>query len=123
MVQTYIVKTEDNNNQMFYMYNISNDERTKADGIFKIAIGTSPNKTIEVAGSSTLNNAKVDIWDYGNVPAQKFYLSYDEEGFYKITAMHTGKCLTAMNNYVAGTIDVVQYEYQNLGITKMGTKR
>ena len=107
-------KTEDNNNQMFYMYNISNDERTKADGIFKIAIGTSPNKTIEVAGSSTLNNAKVDIWDYGNVPAQKFYLSYDEEGFYKITAMHTGKCLTAMNNYVAGTIDVVQYEYQNL---------
>ena len=107
-------KTEDNNNQMFYMYNISNDERTKEDGIFRIAIGTSPNKTIEVAGSSTLNNAKVDIWDYGNATAQKFYLSYDEEGFYKITAMHTGKSLTAMNNNSTGTIDVVQYEYQNL---------
>ena len=107
-------KTEDNNNQMFYMYNISNDERTKEDGIFRIAIGTSPNKTIEVAGSSTLSNAKVDIWDYGNATAQKFYLSYDEEGFYKITAMHTGKSLTAMNNNSTGTIDVVQYEYQNL---------
>ena len=111
-------KTQDNNNQMFYMYNISEDERTKDDGIYKIAIGINPNKTIEVAGSSTENNAKVDIWDYGNAAAQKFYLSYDEEGFYKITAMHTGKSLTAIINNSTGTLDVVQYEYQGLDSQK-----
>ena len=111
-------KTQDNNNQMFYMYNISEDERTKDDGIYKIAIGVDPSKTIEVAGSNTGNNAKVDIWNYGNVPAQKFYLSYDEEGFYKITAMHTGKSLTAIINNSTGTLDVVQYEYQGLDSQK-----
>ncbi len=111
-------KTEDNDKQMFYMYNISEDERTKEDGIFKIAIGIDPNKTIEIAGSSTENNAKVDIWNYGNATAQKFYLSYDEEGFYKITAMHTGKSLTASINNSTGMLDVVQYEYQGLDSQK-----
>ena len=111
-------KTKDNNNQMFYMYNISKDERTQKDGIYKIAIGVDSNKTVEVAGSSTANNAKVDIWNYGNVPAQKFYLTYDEEGFYKITAMHTGKSLTGIINNSTGTIDVVQYEYQGLDSQK-----
>ena len=111
-------KTQDNNNQMFYMYNISKDEKTKDDGIYKMAIGVDSNKTIEVAGSNTANNAKVDIWNYGNVPAQKFYLSYDEEGFYKITAMHTGKSLTAIINNSTGTLDVVQYEYQGLDSQK-----
>ena len=111
-------KTQDSNNQMFYMYNISEDERTKDDGIYKIAIGVDSNKTIEVAGSNTANNAKADIWDYGNATAQKFYLSYDEEGFYKITAMHTGKSLTAIINNSTGTLDVVQYEYQGMDSQK-----
>ena len=32
-------------------------ERTKADGIYKIAIGADSNKALEVAGSNTGNNA------------------------------------------------------------------
>ena len=47
--------------------------KTHSNGIYKIAIGKSSTKTFEIAGSNKENNAKVDIWNYGNVPAQKFY--------------------------------------------------
>ena len=52
--------------------------KTHSNGIYKIAIGKSPTKTFEIAGSNKENNAKVDIWNYGNVPAQKFYFEYQD---------------------------------------------
>ena len=110
-------KTEDNNNQMFYVYNISTEQRTKQDGVYKIAVGADSNKTIEVAGSDTGNNAKVDIWNYGNVPAQRFSLQY-LDGFYKIVAEHSGKCLTVKNNNITNGAQIVQYEYQGLDSQK-----
>ena len=103
---------------MNYQRTVTKAEKTKDNGIYKIAVGADSSKTIEIAGSDTGNNAKVDIWNYGNATAQKFYLSYDEEGFYKITAMHTGKSLTAIINNSTGTLDVVQYEYQGLDSQK-----
>ena len=63
------------------------------NGVYRLAVGADSNKTIEIAGSNTSDGAKVDIWDYGNVPAQKFNIEYVDEGYYKITARHTGKSL------------------------------
>ena len=111
-------KTEYNDNQMFYMYNITNDERTKNDGIYKISTSVDSDKTIEIAGSDTTNNAKVDIWNYLNALAQKFYLEYDEAGFYKIIAMHTGKVLTVKDNNLAEGAEIVQYDYEGLDSQK-----
>ena len=111
-------KTQDNDSQMFYMYNITADEGKKANGIYKIAIGKDSSKTIEVAGSNTADNSKVDIWNYGNATAQKFYLSYDKEGFYKITAMHTGKSLTVKENKLTEGTEIVQSEYKGLDSQK-----
>ena len=110
-------KTEDNNNQMFYLFNITENERYKENGKYKIAVGADSNKVMEVAGSSTLDNAKVDIWDNGNVPAQKFNLEY-ENGYYKITAVHTGKSLTAKDNILKSETEIVQAEYNGLDSQK-----
>ena len=105
--------TNDNDNQMYYLFNLNISERTHDDDIYKIAIGADSNKTIEVAGSSKENNAKVDIWDYGNVPAQKFKFEY-QEGYYKIIATHTGKSLTVKDNNVKEGIEIVQRDYKGL---------
>ena len=105
--------TKDNNNQMYYLFNLNNSERTHDDDIYKIAIGADSNKTIEVAGSSKENNAKVDIWDYGNVPAQKFKFEY-QEGYYKIMATHTGKSLTVKDNNIKEGTEIVQSDYKGL---------
>ena len=98
---------------MFWIFNISEEQRTKADGIYKIAIGADSNKAIEVAGSDTGNNAIVDIWNYGNVAAQRFKLEYIN-GFYKITATHSGKSLTVKDGNLVSGAQIVQYDYQGL---------
>ena len=105
--------TNDNDNQMYYLFNLNISERTHDDDIYKIAIGADSNKTIEVAGSSKENNAKVDIWDYGNVPAQKFKFEY-QEGYYKIIATHTGKSLTVKDNKIKEGTEIVQRDYKGL---------
>ena len=105
--------TNDNDNQMYYLFNLNTSERTHDDDIYKIAIGADSNKTIEVAGSSKENNAKVDIWDYGNVPAQKFKFEY-QEGYYKIIATHTGKSLTVKDNKIKEGTEIVQRDYKGL---------
>mgnify|MGYP003378808502 FL=1 len=105
--------TKDNDNQMYYLFNLNKSERTHDDDIYKIAVGANSNKTIEVVGSSKENNAKVDIWDYGNVPAQKFKFEY-QEGYYKIIATHTGKSLTVKDNNIEEGIEIVQRDYKGL---------
>ena len=50
---------------MFYLFNITASEQTKDNGIYRLAVGADSNKVIEVEGSSTVDNAKVDIWDNG----------------------------------------------------------
>ena len=103
-------KTKNDDNQMLYLFDLNNSEKAHSNGIYKIAVGSASNKTMEVAGRSQSNNAKVDIWNYGNVPAQKFYFEY-KEGYYKIIAMHTGKSLTAKNNSIQEGAEVVQADY------------
>ena len=83
------------------------------NGIYKIAVGADSNKTIEVAGSDISNGAKVDIWNYGNATAQKFYFEY-QEGYYKIIATHTGKSLTVKDNNIKEGIEIVQRDYKGL---------
>ena len=110
-------KTENNNNQMLYFFNETESEKTVKNGVYKLAIGIDSNKALEVAGSNTNDGAKVDIWDYGNAEAQKFNIKY-EDGYYKITAMHTGKSLTVKNGNLSEGAEIVQSTYEGLDSQK-----
>ena len=118
-------KTKDNDNQMFYMYNITAQEKEQeqlpntgeskhSDGIYNLAIGKDATKSIEVLKGNTNDGATVDIGIYSGALQQKFYLEYQKEGFYKITAMHTGKSLTVKNGQIKEGTEIVQYEYKGL---------
>ena len=54
----------------------------------------------------------------GNGYNQKFYITYDEKGFYKITIMQTGKCLTVYNENIKEGEKIVQHTYQELDSQK-----
>ena len=112
-----LAKTEYNNNQMFYIFNENDITRGPNDGVYRLAVGAASNKVIEVAGSNTSDNAKIDIWDNGNVSAQKFNLEY-KEGYYKITARHTGKSLTVKNEDLKEGAEIVQSTYEGLDSQK-----
>ena len=110
-------KTENSANQMLYFFNKNEQERTVKNGVYSLAVGADSNKVIEVAGSSTANGSRVDIWNNGNVPAQKFNVEY-KEGYYKITARHTGKSLTAKNGKIEEGTQIVQEDYKGLDTQK-----
>ena len=112
-----LANTQDNNNQMFYFFTETEAERTVKDGVYRLAVGADSSKVIEVAGSSTSDNAKVDIWNYGDVPAQKFNIEY-ENGYYKITARHTGKSLTVKDGNLKEKSEIVQTTYDGLDSQK-----
>jgi len=110
-------KTKNSNNQMLYFFSEIESERTVKDGEYRLAVGAASNKTIEIAGSSIEDNAKVDIWDYGNAEAQKFNIEY-MNGYYKITAKHTGKSLTVKNGKLSEGAEIVQSTYEGLDSQK-----
>ena len=112
-----LANTQDNNNQMFYFFTETESERTVTDGVYRLAVGADSSKVIEVAGSSKSDNAKVDIWNYGDVPAQKFNIEY-ENGYYKITARHTGKSLTVKDGNLQDGTEIVQSTYEGLDSQK-----
>ena len=99
---------------MLYVFNITKEEQKFANGIYKLAVGKNSSKVLEVKGAEKSNNAIISINQYENLESQKCYLEYQGEGFYKITAMHTGKSLTAKDNKIQQGIEIVQYEYQGL---------
>ena len=111
-------RTENNNNQMFYFFTETEAERTVKNGVYRLAVGADSNKVIEIAGSNMDDNAKVDIWAYGNVPAQKFNIEYVDEGYYKITARHTGKSLTVKDGNLSEGTEIVQSTYDGLDSQK-----
>ena len=92
--------------------NINSISQTHENGIYKMLMGANLNKAIEVKGGYKNNNDILDIWDYGNTAWQKFYFEYQKEGYYKITAMHTGKSLTAENGRLSEGTAIVQADYQ-----------
>ena len=108
-------KTNDVDNNIT-TYNTSNVLGN--NGVYRLAVGADSNKVIEIAGSNTDDNAKVDIWAYGNVPAQKFNIEYVDEGYYKITARHTGKSLTVKDGNLSEGAEIVQSTYDGLDSQK-----
>lgn len=54
-------KTVNNDNQMFYMYNITQEEKTKENGLYRFAVGIDSEKVIEVTKDDM---EKIDIYNY-----------------------------------------------------------
>lgn len=59
-----LLKKEDNNMQMFYLFNITKEEQKKTNGLYKMIVGADTAKTIEVAEGSTANNSNLDLGIY-----------------------------------------------------------
>lgn len=105
-------RNENNDKQMLYLYDITSKENVKANGIYKLAVGKNPSKTMNVYDRSIENNAIIDIDEYTNISSQKFYFEYQSAGYYKISSMDTGKCLTVLDNKIESGTSIVQDDYK-----------
>ena len=58
-----------------------------------IATANSNERVLDVSGGNKGNGANVLLWDWHNVAWQKWKVTFDAEGLYTITNVHSGKVL------------------------------
>ena len=76
IIKIILSRNENNDKQMLYLYDITSKENVKENGIYKLAVGKNPSKTMNVYDRSIENNATIDIDEYTNISSQKFYFEY-----------------------------------------------
>ena len=86
-------------------------KKTLEDGIYKINTKINSNKYLDINGGSTQNGANAQIWDNGNVYQQRFQVTYLNNGYYKLEALHSRKVLDVESAGKNNGTNVWQYEY------------
>jgi endo-1,4-beta-xylanase len=72
-------------------------------------------KALEVQNSSLSDNARVQQWDYVNIPTQQWRVERLSDGFYKILNNNSGKSLHVENASLAKGVRVTQWPYTGSG--------
>ena len=86
-------------------------ERTIADGVYKIAPQSNTNIVIEASGSNKDNDGRIQIWQDFDVSAQRLKVEYMDNGYYRLSLEHSGKCLTVKWRNISSGTEVVQYDW------------
>jgi hypothetical protein len=68
-------------------------------------------KVLDVAGGSTANGGNIDIYGSNNTNAQKFYITYVGNGYYKIVNAASKKAVDVKGGSAASGANVQQYSY------------
>ena len=88
-------------------------EKSIVEDSYRIAMGYKNNVGLDVSNGSTANQANVQIWEYTDVPQQKFLLEYTSDGYYKIKNLKSQKVLDIANGEQKSGTNVWQYEDNN----------
>ncbi len=97
--------------QKFKFVKITNkSERAIEEGNYRIAVGTKNSVGLDISGGSTENEANVQLWQYDESIQQKFIVTYEDDGYYKITSAKSGKVLDAAGGGHTNGTNVWQYQ-------------
>ena len=80
------------------------------EGAYIISCSANNEFVLDVSGPSTDNTAKVHIWQRTEAPNQKFYITYEGDGYYKIASINSAKILDVPNASKESELQLQQYE-------------
>lgn len=86
--------------------------QTIADGKYVIASELNRKLVFDVPQSSNKDGEKLELWTNGLTSNQKFNVKYIGEGYYTLTAEHSGKVLEVANNDKKLNAAIVQNTYK-----------
>lgn len=86
-----------------------------AAGIYMIATANSTTRVLDVADGAKGNGGNVLLWDWHNVAWQKWKVSFDTDGLYTITNVHSGRVLDVAGAAVGSGRNVLQWQYKSTG--------
>ena len=94
-------------------------ERIDEDGTETILNGTTnkiitklSGRAVGVDGGRTENGADINLWDYERVDQQRFKFVYNEEGYYTIENIKSGKLLNVVGSGSESGTQIEQWEEQ-----------
>ena len=107
-------KTQEENNKEINLMSskaqtIAKPTKTIGNGTYKIKANIGSNMYLDVSGGSKSDGANVQIWKGDNVDQQKFKVEYQNNGYYKITAVHSKKVLDVEGAGKSNGTNVDQY--------------
>ena len=88
-------------------------EKTIDVGRYTIRTKLNENYVLDISAASKDSGANVQLWSYANVNQQTFRLSYNERGYYTITAVHSNKVLDVKSGSKLSGANVQQYVSNN----------
>ncbi len=83
------------------------------DGVYVISCAKDDSYVIDVEGVSLNNTANIHIWQRNGGLNQRFYISYEKNGYYKITNINSGKALDVNAASTESGANIQQYENNN----------
>ena len=83
-------------------------ERVVEDGVYSIACSSSPSYVLDVAGGSQSEGANVTLWTDRRDQRQLFRVQW-RDGYYSITALHSGQSLDVVASGCAPGTNVTQW--------------
>ncbi len=93
-------------------------KKTIEDGVYEIKSAINNKYVLDVLGASKDNGANVQLYEYSNVEQKKFKVTYLEDGYYQIIAMHSGKSLDVKYASNEKGANVWQWEYNGTDAQK-----
>ena len=84
---------------------------SKSDGWYRISPMHALGKALDVGGAKMEAGANLQLWDYGGVPQQKFYLEHRGNGYYTMRAGHSNLYVDAQGGVAHNGENVQQFTY------------
>ena len=86
-------------------------ERVVSDGEYVVSSQVDPMQVLDIAGASTANCARLEVYESHMADNQIFRFERDDDtGFYKVTCVGSGKVLDNDNRNVSNGAAVLQYD-------------
>ena len=80
-------------------------------GFFRVVNRNAPDTGWDIAGASTANGAKVQLWaDNGGANHQQWRPVANGEGLWRLVARHSGKCLDVTDGSTANGVQLQQWD-------------
>ncbi len=117
-IQTYA--SNQTNSQKFTLEKVTSPvgKKTIEDGLYTIHMKKNHNTVLQVLQGAKTNGATMGVWQYQASAAQKFFITYQQDGYYQIKSAYSGKVLDvyAALRYDGAKVD--QYDWNNTDAQK-----
>ena len=95
-----------------------NTSNSLKNGIYRINAIINAKPAFDITNGSYLDGAQIQLWDYLEAEQQKFEITFQKDGYYRIRSAYTGKVLAVSDSKVTNGTTIIQKTEEGLDSEK-----